>query len=401
MRRSTLLDQGFPSYSNWGAVKSGENTEPTGCRFAPYRKEVLVFKSSRPDVGTMRSGTRPRQGFTLVELLMTISIISILVAIAVPGVQLARESARRMGCQSNLRQLAQATITHEQSLGALPGWRNAIESYPDKVSWAVKLLPFLGNREAADWFDNYSPGGEDMSSKRLPLYVCPTAWYDVVRVSKSPLCYVANAGTGCEHSVDDPFDNGRQWLGDGVFADAVGADDYQPARYSTTLISEGGGVSTTFMFSERCGSTVFGDDVSWTASQSAVEPATSNASKSTHLFLLPKSLADGDVPQPSTVYRVVNPVQGHPVTGDEAASTWRFRFPSSPHTGDGACFVFCDSHVQYVSAKLDSWVYAQLMSSQRGRLSPRASAWEQYDDDKDPATEPVRYIVGDGDIPTR
>jgi hypothetical protein len=63
--------------------------------------------------------------------------------------------------------------------------------------------------------------------------------------------------------------------------------------------------------------------------------------------------------------------------------------------------VFCDSHVQYVSAKLDSWVYAQLMSSQRGRLSPRAAAWEQYDDDKDPATEPVRYIVGDGDIPTR
>jgi prepilin-type N-terminal cleavage/methylation domain-containing protein len=126
---------------------------------------------------------RPLHGFTLVELLVVITIIGILIALLLPAVQAAREAARRAQCQNNLKQLGLAVLNYESTYKIFPPsayFRNAnvdtdTEHWAD---WVILILPFIEQQGLYDSFNLTYPISNDVNRNQrgtiLSVMLCPS-----------------------------------------------------------------------------------------------------------------------------------------------------------------------------------------------------------------------------------
>ncbi|MFN7289444.1 MAG: DUF1559 domain-containing protein [Pirellula sp.] len=133
-----------------------------------------------------------RKGVTLVEVLVVLAIVGALMALLLPSTQAARESARRVYCQNNMRQSAIAIQSFESSRKRLPSLYNgsfefqgSTKLFPEKYwdeyhfhSWQTALLPQLEQSSFYDRLDTEvaasSPSNQSNVRTELSVFLCPS-----------------------------------------------------------------------------------------------------------------------------------------------------------------------------------------------------------------------------------
>ena len=191
-------------------------------------------------------GCNSRDGFTLVELLVVITIIGILIALLLPAVQAAREAARKVQCANNLKQLTVAMLNQSRPPGSFPsgGWNYQWTADPDRgtgkeqpAGWVYATLPYIEQQALHDlgsdgqpnvWTAKQLAGATARCQTPLSFQNCPRHARSSIRCPPNPTAaspsprlarnwaaavargdYAANAGDQVQNClVEGPMDLG-------------------------------------------------------------------------------------------------------------------------------------------------------------------------------------------------
>ena len=346
-----------------------------------------------------------RSAFTLVELLVVIAIIGILIALLLPAVQAARESARRSQCTNNLKQLGLASLTYESAFGHLPpGYLGSTDmSFPDAnqiggrfnqwTSVFVELLPYLEEVSLQDAFtESLTLGARNfdrnfwlnadaraVAQRQVDSFLCPST-PDQRPISRALLRVFGSFPAGWDASADfngfvhksDPIVNNSldygisQYQGvSGVYGDVgpgvINDEGFDVSKSlsgvftvrSRTRLSEvTDGTSQTLMFGEAPGT--FGSLI-----ETVYDPDPLGG------YLQGFAWA-GSGAIPTHLGLDVSKENGSPNQGAVYDNKWSYF--GSFHSGDIVIFCRVDGSVHNVSKQIEDRVFRALSSKSGGEI---------------------------------
>ncbi|MCC7083443.1 MAG: DUF1559 domain-containing protein [Pirellulales bacterium] len=343
---------------------------------------------------------RRRTGFTLVELLVVITIIAMLMGLLLPAVQNARESGRRTECLNNIKQLMVAARSYEASKKELPGYANEIAKSGTTsrlASWTIMLFPYLDREDV--WRKWSDPTVNVANSVYTPYMQILTCSSDPPDSNDQPwLAYVVNCG------IPDNFRFGgvrrERTTANGVFFDRftgeLPSNGPKAKRLAMSLDHIPDGASNTLMFSENIQADRYAN-ANWLATASAQNPWPQAT-----VFEIERST--GFVWDPGITNNTLrNPAQK--INGDKAApppsgtigslddiQPYFYARPSSSHSS-GVNIAMCGGETLFLREDINYVVYQQLMTS-NGRLS---DMYSDSSNPNDPKVSPKAYILSDAD----
>jgi len=277
------------------------------------------------------------RGFTVIELLVVIGIISILVALIMPAVHAAREAARRTQCRSNLHNIGLALHNyHIEQQCFPPGWLTSRVDgyvYPGYSSWLMAILPEIEQGVLFNSLNVTQPAwsleNTSLVQQRLELYLCPSDHKNTGQfrfnwlghdLTLSYSNYVGNLG---RDFILDYYDYGTSMQPDGVL--------YRRSHVAVKDITDG--TSMTLLAGER--------------------------------------VNDDPLCRPMWAFgatSVVTADSSHGISEGEHEYFWGF---SSRHP-QGAHFVMCDGSAGFISRRIDMNVFMNLSTRDRGETDVHA-----------------------------
>jgi len=324
-----------------------------------------------------------RSGFTLIELLVVIAIIAILVALLLPAVQQAREAARRSQCKNNLKQYGLALHNYHDSYGMFPiGATGSRDNLP-RVSWQVRILPFLDQAPLYNQLDlngtlpaaSYSgsnrgnvlyqilEGGQQFRQISPSFTLCPSDSYTEVRDLWAQGSYggsmgsqgatsdnAGGLGTRCSPFQTYALKQTPNYGQSNVRSDISGMISRNGVSIRIADVTDG--TSNTIQVGELIPTCLTNSRASWSYSQSVCN-------------------AEGQTLAPINNLTTCTLIDGRAITDDACTdgSRWNYSFGfRSSHTG-GAHFLFADGSVRFLSENIDhAGTYQSLGGRDDGRI---------------------------------